>query len=124
MTWGGASILGPVVDKWFSGPIFVHTCNGRCIVHHESEWTMQLVMLMLLLTVARGQSIRLLDVRNMTLIYSRVSFRLGYPIKQTKLGNHVYELNFKGYTLDRRLCILTMLKAYLKHTVDVMGMTK
>ena len=86
--------------------------------------TWKLTMLLLLLAGQRGQSIALLDVRNMTLTYSKATFRIGDLVKQTRPGKHVKELAYKAYAPDRRLCILTVLKEYLKRTLIVRGSTK
>ena len=86
--------------------------------------TQKLTMLLLLLSGQRGQTIRLLNVQNMTLTYSRVSFRIGEPIKQTRPGRHIDELSFKAYAPDRRLCVITVLKHYLERTLDIRGVNK
>ena len=53
--------------------------------------------------------------------YSRASFRIGEPVKQTRPGRHIGELVFKGYAPDRRLCIITVLKRYLERTLMMRG---
>ena len=67
----------------------------------------KLVMLLLLLSGHRGQTIHLLEVRNMSLSFSRATFQLGEPLKQQRPGKHVKELAFKGYAPDHRLCMVT-----------------
>lgn len=83
--------------------------------------THKLTMLLLLLSGQRQQTIQLLDVRNMSLSYSRASFTIGDPVKQTRPGRHVEPLSFKGYAPDRRLCIITVLKMYLERTLNTRG---
>ena len=86
--------------------------------------TQKLTMLLLLLSGQRQQTIHLLDVRNMSLTYSRASFRIGDVVKQTRPGHHVAELVFRAYAPDRRLCVITVLKCYLQRTLCVRGTTK
>ena len=86
--------------------------------------TKKLVMLMLLLSGQRGQSIHLLDVRNMTLTFSTATFRIADVLKTTKPGSHVQEIAFKAFAPDRRLCVVTVLKEYLKRTLQVRKTTK
>ena len=85
--------------------------------------TQKLTMLLLLLSGQRQQTIYLLDVRNMSLSFSRASFRVGDLVKQSRPGHHVEELRFTGYAPDRRLCIITVLKAYLTRTLSIRGTT-
>ena len=86
--------------------------------------THKLTMLLLLLSGQRQQTIHLLDVRNMTLSGSSAKFRIGDVVKQSRPGTHVHELSFKGYAPDRRLCIVTVLREYLKRTLPVRGAEK
>ena len=83
--------------------------------------TKKLLVLMLLLSGQRGQTVHLLDIRNMTLGAAAATFRLGDPVKATRPGQHIQELKFKAYAPDRRLCVLTVLKAYLSRTLDNRG---
>jgi hypothetical protein len=78
--------------------------------------TWKLVMLILMLSGQRGQSVHLFDLRNISLTSSMASFRVGEPIKQSRPGYHLGEVAFKAYALDRRLCVVTVLKEYLKRT--------
>ena len=86
--------------------------------------TKKLLMLMLFLSGQRGQSMHLLDVRNMTLTYSSATFRIGDVTKTTRPGNHTSAIAFKAYAPDRRLCVITVLKAYLERTNPVRNSTK
>ena len=86
--------------------------------------THKLTMLLLLLSGQRQQTIHLLDVRNMTLSGSSVKFRIGDVIKQSRPGTHIQEIKLKAYAPDRRLCIVTVLREYLKRTLMVRGVEK
>ena len=81
-------------------------------------------MLLLLLAGQRGQTIHVLDVRNMDLSYSHACFRVGKLLKHTRPGTHIKELAFKAYAPDRRLCVITVLKEYLKWTLMIQATTK
>jgi integrase len=85
------------------------------------QLTQKLLMLCLILSGQRGQTMHLLDVRNMSLTYSRASFAIGDVIKTTRPGHHVNEISFLAYAPDRRLCVVTALKHYLERTLDIRG---
>ena len=87
------------------------------------ELTLKLTMLLLLLSGSRGQTIMALNVRNMTLSYSKAKFVLGDLLKTSRPGHHLGELTFKAYAPDRRLCVITVLKEYLRRTLDLRGTT-
>ena len=53
----------------------------------------------------------------MALSEGYAKFVIGDKIK-TSPGHHIQELIFKAYTLDRRLCVHTLLKAYLERTLS------
>lgn len=76
----------------------------------------KLLMLMLILAGQRGQSIHLLDISNMTLTHSHVSFRIAELTKTSRPSAHVPELHFQAYTPDKRVCIITVLRIFLSRT--------
>ena len=78
-------------------------------------------MLMLLQSGQRCQTLHLLDVRNMTLTPSKANFTLGDLLKTSRPTNHLSQISFKAYAPDRRLCVHTALKCYLKRTLDTRG---
>ena len=82
----------------------------------------KLVLLMFLLSGQRGQTIHLLDTRNMTLSQGCANFSIGDPIKTTRPGRHIEELRFQAYALDRRLCVHTALTVYLERTLNLRGL--
>ncbi len=81
----------------------------------------KLTMLLALLSGQRGQTIHLLDIRNMSLSKSHVCFRIGDLVKQSRPGTHIQELSFKAYAPDRRLCIVTVLTEYIERTKNPRG---
>lgn len=81
----------------------------------------KLTVLMLLLSGQRGQTLHSLDIRNMTISDSRVSFRIGDPLKTSRPGSHLTELGFMPYPLDKLLCVHTTIVNYLDRTIDIRG---
>ena len=78
-------------------------------------------MLMLLLSGQRGQTLHLLDTRNMFFTPSKVTFTLGDPLKTSGPKRHLSQITFKAYAPDKRLCVHTTLVSYLKRTLDTRG---
>ena len=71
---------------------------------------------MLLLSGQRGQTLHLLDIRNMTVSDLTVSFRIADPLKTSRPGHHLSELVFTVYPTDKRVCVVTTIVDYLDHT--------
>lgn len=72
------------------------------------ELTLELVMLLLLVTGQRGQTIHLLHLRNMTECNDSYKFAMTEHLKQSRQGNPVITL--KAYQKDKSLCLFTSLK--------------
>ncbi|KAK4318784.1 hypothetical protein Pmani_010207 [Petrolisthes manimaculis] len=83
----------------------------------------KLVMLMLLVSVQSGHTLRLLDIRNMTVSRSEVSFRIGDLLKTSRPGVHPSELVFTAYAPERLLCVYTTICDYLDRTAGLRGPT-
>lgn len=81
--------------------------------------THKLVMSLSLLSAQRGQTLHLLDVIFMDLTFSKVTFKIMDLVKQIRPGYHLKDIVLTGYAPDRRLCIVTILKEYLSHTLDI-----
>lgn len=76
----------------------------------------KLVTLLALLTGQRGQTLHLIDIRNVRLSQSKISFTLGDLLKHSRPGKHQAEISVKAYAPDRRLCVVTVMREYLKRT--------
>ena len=74
------------------------------------------VALFLLLTGQRGQTIQLIDLRNVTITKNMIKVRFRDLLKTTRPGYQQKELSIKVYAPDRRLCIVTVLNEYLEKT--------
>lgn len=81
----------------------------------------KLVMLMLLLSGQRCQTLHMLDKRNMTITSSKVVFTIGDILKTSGPRSHLSQISFKAYVPDRRLCVHTSLRNYLERTLDTRG---
>lgn len=89
------------------------------------DLSQKLALLIALLAGQRGQSVHLMDIRNMTLTPNRLSIRFGDSLKQSRPGAHQEELHFKAYAPDRRLCVINYCNIYLKRTAPLRkGATK
>ena len=85
------------------------------------DLTVKVTMLLMVLSGQRIQTIQMLSLEFMTLTKSTVMFKVHDKVKQTRPGKHLKDLLFKAYAPDRRLCILTYLKAYLTATQSLRG---
>lgn len=83
----------------------------------------KLTMLMLLLSGQRSQVLHFLDIRNMTVSETSVSFRIGDLLKTSRPGDHVSEIVFPAYAPDSRLCVRTAVVSYLDRTSASRGST-
>ena len=90
-------------------------------VGESRQLTLKVTVLLLLMSGQRGQTIWLLDTRDITLSESEVRWRSGDLIKISNLKNLVDKLVFAAYRPDRRLCAVTYVKAYLNRTALLRG---
>ena len=74
------------------------------------------VALILILTGQRGQSLHLLDIRNVTVSSGYIKFKFGDILKTSRPGYQQGEITVKAYAPDRRLCLVTVVKEYLEKT--------
>lgn len=79
----------------------------------------KLAMLILLLSGHRGQSLQLLDIRNITCSTSRLAIRFGDLLKQSRPGVHVDEINLPCYGADAALCVVQTYQAYRARTKSI-----
>ena len=79
------------------------------------------VVLMLLLSAQRGQTLLALDIRDMELVPGKVSFGIGRLLKTSRPGHHLQEVSFSEYGPDERLCVVRAVTEYLKRTADLRG---
>ena len=78
--------------------------------------TLKVVMLVLLVTGQRVQTLEFLDIRYMKQSRSSITFVLPSLIKQSRPGFSNPPIKLRSYAPDRRLCIYVYLTEYLKRT--------
>ena len=81
----------------------------------------KLTMLLALLAGQRGQTIYLLDIVNMTLTDTCVSFRVADLTKTSRPNFHPQPLTFNSYDADPSLCVVKTLQEYLSRTAPLRG---
>ena len=87
--------------------------------------SMKIAVLILLVTGQRGQILTALNVEKMDIDATRVKFEIqNKDVKQGRLGYVVEPIILRAYPPDRRLCIYTYLKVYLKRTLHRRGAEK
>ena len=85
------------------------------------DLTFKFVALLWLLSGQRGQSILLISLKNLTVDDRHIKIRFGDILKTTRPGFHQKEITIKAFEPDRRLCIVTVAKAYLEETKRIRG---
>lgn len=76
----------------------------------------KLVMLIALTNATRSQTIHLLDLEDMEKLKGEYVFTIVNHLKQSRPGYRNPQVTLKAYPPDRRLCVYTVLKEYLKRT--------
>ena len=85
-----------------------------------NQLSIKVVLLCLLVSGQRGQTIYMFDTRNMSWDKDRVSCRFGDLLKTSNPKHHQDEIVFKAFE-DKRLCVVTYLKAYKERTEPLRG---
>ena len=85
------------------------------------DLTLKLLMLLLLVTGQRGQTIRLLNLDGMNLSKSVCSFWLLDHVKTSRPGRPDKPVIVKEYREDQRVCPITVLHEYVKRTEKLRG---
>ena len=81
--------------------------------------TLKLTMLMALSNAARVQTLQLLSVEKLEKNRSAFKFMLQSSLKQNRPAYNINSVQFKAYPPDRRLCVYTVIKEYLRRTEPV-----
>lgn len=79
-----------------------------------TQLTLKVVMLMALISAQRVGTLHSLTVDMLRKTSNSFVFHLDAPLKQSRDGKPLPYLEFKAYPRDRRLCIFTYLKEFLK----------
>ena len=83
---------------------------------HIRQLAKKLVVLMLLLSGQRGQTIHALDTQSMTLTNEGVTFIINVLLKTWRPGHHQSRVYFPSYPIDSRLCVVSALRTYISRT--------
>ena len=83
--------------------------------------TFKTVTMAALLSAQRSQTIHLFSLDNMSVTPDLYKFRIVQPIKQTRPGRHLAEIEFPAYPEDPDLCIVTTMDKYIKRTEPLRG---
>ncbi len=78
--------------------------------------TFKLTMLLALLSGQRVQTIHLIEIDQIEFRKSKVVIQIHSLVKQSRPGFHMQEITLSEFVKDRRLCVVTILKEYLKRT--------
>ena len=88
------------------------------------EITLKLVMLLALLSGQRCQTITKLSLSAMKLQDTKCVFNIDFLIKQSRKGKHLAPIEFLAFPDNSSLCVLSVLREYLRRTVDIRGDTQ
>ena len=80
---------------------------------------LKLVMLCLLVTGQRCQSVHLMDIRHVVKGKSSCKFHIDKLVKQSRPGKAQPVVVLPAYPADKRLCVLSYLREYLTRTESV-----
>lgn len=106
-TWDVATVLNYLKNQSPARSISLKTLS------------LKLVMLCLLVTGSRGQTIHLLDLDDMHRGKSSFTFTVSGLVKQSKPGQQQPKVKLNTYPADRRLCVVTYMNEYLTRTEDI-----
>ena len=84
------------------------------------QLSIKTVLLCLLVSGQRGQTIWLMNLKNMQFLKDRVTCAIGDLLKTTNAKNHQSELCFKRYT-NKSLCVCHYLSQYRRRTKHLRG---
>lgn len=83
--------------------------------------TFKTVRMATLLSAQRSQTIHLFSLDNMSVTPNLYNFRIVQPIKQTRPGRHLAEIELAAYPENPDLCIVTTMAEYIKRTEPLRG---
>ena len=81
--------------------------------------TLKLVMLIALTTACRGDTLSKLSLEHIR--EGKSSFQFFVTMKQSRIGYKTPLILLNAYPVDRRLCVYTVLKEYLRRTLKLRG---
>lgn len=85
------------------------------------QLSQKLLMLLAILSGQRGQTLHLIDIRNIHILETSVKIVNGDLLKTSNPRSHLGELNFSNYEIDTDLCIVRTISYYLQRTEQLRG---
>ena len=80
------------------------------------DLTLKLTMLLCLLTAQRCQTVQLFDIKFIHELERKYQVTVQQKLKQSRLGQHLEPIVLLEFVPDRKLCVITHLREYLKRT--------
>ena len=120
-------------------PRYTETWDPQIVLNHLrtfpvindmslKQLTLKLVVLMALLSAQRVETLKSLSLEGMTVLPGKYNFHISSVLKQTTSkgcqNRHLLPITFHSYTVDKRLCVVDLLTAYLKRTSPLRKETK
>ena len=88
------------------------------------DLTLRTVMLLVLVSAQRGQSLHLLDINLMTATDEAYTFLIMGDFKQSRKGHENLKITLNEFKDDVRLCIVNTLTVYLERTAALRNISK
>ena len=80
------------------------------------DLTFKTVMLVVLLSGQRCQTVRAFTLNGIKHLDNQITFEINTLLKTSKPGKHIKPLVLKAYPVDKLLCVVTSLEQYLLKT--------
>ena len=137
----------PLVSRFMSGlfnqkpalPRYTETWNPQIVLDYLKTFpgvdsmslkqlTLKILMLMALLSAQRTQTLQKLSLEEMCISPGKYTIYISSLLKQTSAkggqNRHLFPVQFRSFTLDKRLCVVELLEAYIKRTAPLRKGTK
>ena len=137
----------PLVSRFMTGlfnqkpalPRYTETWNPQIVLNYLKTFpttgtlslkqlTQKLVMLMALLSAQRTQTLQKLSLEEMSTSPGKYIFHISSLLKQTSAkggqNRHLFPITFTSYNVDKRLCVVELLTAYIERTTSLRKSTK
>ena len=120
-------------------PRYTETWNPQIVLNYLKTFpavdsmslkqlTLKLLMLMALLSAQRTQTLHKLSLEEMCISPGKYTIYISSLLKQTSAkggqNRYLFPVQFRSCTLDKRLCVVELLEAYIKRTLPLRKGTK
>ena len=135
-----AETLGqcPLISKFMRGvfnsrpqlPRYSMTWDVNIVLTFLKNWapaeslslkqlSLKTTLLLLILSSQRGQTVLNFQIDTMKWSKYKVTFPIHCVLKTTRPGSHISEVAYKAFPVDKRLCVVTYVKAYIDRTAQL-----